>query len=176
MFPSDMLKQWLQELLGQHAVLLLVQLSTINFFIFHFVKCSANDEELFSSPPMGARTHGLPMMTDWNSLSAIGGALAYRSSLQWRAIFSGSGCHLMRHALVCVTEYCFIGGYWAMWWRRSTERVRTVSLFMFHLGAGDGLFVVGVVFVFGLCFVGLAVCLRLLGFCVSLVHHILLHT
>ena len=71
----------------------------------------------------------------------------------------------MRHALVCVTEYCFIGGYWAMWWRRSTERVRTVSLFMFHLGAGDGFFVLGVVFVFVLCFVGLAVCLRLLGLC-----------
>ena len=32
--------------------------------------CSANDEELFSSPPLGARTHGLPMMTDWKSLSA----------------------------------------------------------------------------------------------------------
>ena len=47
---------------------------------------------------------------------------------------------------------------------------------MFHLGAGDGLFVVGVGFVFGLCFVGLAVCLRLLGFWLSLVHHILLHT
>ena len=52
-----------------------------------------------------------------------------------------------------------------MWWRRSTERVRTVSLFMFHLGAGDGFFVLGVVFVFVLCFVGLAVCLRLLGLC-----------
>ena len=82
----------------------------------------------------------------------------------------------MRHALVCVTEYCFISGYWAMWWRRSTERVRTVSLFMFHLGAGDGLSVVGVGFVFGLCFVGLAVCFRLLGFWLSLVHHFLLHT
>ena len=34
-----------------------------------------------------------------------------------------------------------------MWWRRSTERVRTVSLFKFHLGAGDGLCVVGVGFV-----------------------------
>ena len=45
------------------------------------------DEELFSSPPMGARTHGLPMMTDWSSLSAIIGALTYRSSVQWRAIF-----------------------------------------------------------------------------------------
>ena len=43
--------------------------------------------------------------------------------------------------------------------RRNTERVRTVSLFMFHLGAGDGLFVVGVGFVFGLCFLGLVVCL-----------------
>ena len=32
--------------------------------------CSANDEELFSSPPRGARTHGLPMMTDWKSLEA----------------------------------------------------------------------------------------------------------
>ena len=63
-----------------------------------------------------------------------------------------------------------------MWWRRSTERVRTVSLFMFHLGAGDGLSVVGVGFVFGLCFVGLAVCFRLLGFWLSLVHHFLLHT
>ena len=63
-----------------------------------------------------------------------------------------------------------------MWWRRSTERVRTVSLFIFHLGAGDGLFVVGVGFVFGLCFVGLAVCLLLLCLWFSLVHHTLLHT
>ena len=54
--------------------------------------------------------------------------------------------------------------------------VRTVSLFKFHLGAGDGLCVVGVGFVFGLCFVGLAVCLRLLGLWFSFVHHILLHT
>ena len=37
--------------------------------------CSANDEELFSSPPLGARTHGLPMMTDWKSLSASCGPL-----------------------------------------------------------------------------------------------------
>ena len=109
-----------------------------------------------------------PVATSLDAAAGFIGALTYRSSLQWRAIFSGSGCHLMRHALVCVTECCFIGGYWAMWWRRSTERVRTVSLFMFHLGAGDGLFVVGVVFVFGLCFVGLVVCLWLLGFCVSL--------
>ena len=35
----------------------------------------------------------------------------------------------------------------------------------FHLGAGDGFFVVGVGFVFGLCFLGLVVCLLLcLGF------------
>ena len=32
--------------------------------------CSVNDEELSSSPPLGARTHGLPMMTDWKSLEA----------------------------------------------------------------------------------------------------------
>ena len=37
--------------------------------------CSANDEELFSSPPLGARTHGLPMMTDWKSLSASSGPI-----------------------------------------------------------------------------------------------------
>ena len=37
--------------------------------------CSVNDEELFSSPPLGARTHGLPMMTDWKSLSASCGPL-----------------------------------------------------------------------------------------------------
>ena len=51
-----------------------------------------------------------------------------------------------------------------MWWRRSTERVRTVSLFMFHLGAGDGLFVVGVVFCvwFVFCWFGCLFC----GFCV----------
>ena len=30
--------------------------------------CSVNDKELFSSPQLGARTHGLPMMTDWKSL------------------------------------------------------------------------------------------------------------
>ncbi len=51
-----------------------------------------------------------------------------------------------------------------MWWRRSAERVRTVSLFMFHLGAGDGVFVVGVVFVCGLCFVGWGVCFVFVGF------------
>ena len=28
---------------------------------------SVRDEELSSSPPRGARTHGLPMMTDWKS-------------------------------------------------------------------------------------------------------------
>ena len=37
--------------------------------------CSVNDEELFSSPPLGARTHGLPMMTDWMSLSACCGPI-----------------------------------------------------------------------------------------------------
>ena len=49
--------------------------------------CSANDEELLSSPPMGARIHGLPMMTDCNSLSAIIVALTCRFSVQWRAIY-----------------------------------------------------------------------------------------
>ena len=39
--------------------------------------CSANEEELFSSPPMGARTHGLPMMADWNSLLVVIGALTF---------------------------------------------------------------------------------------------------
>ena len=37
-----------------------------------------------------------------------------------------------------------------MWWRRSTERVRIVSLSMFHLGAGDG-FLLWVLFC--VCFV-----------------------
>ena len=37
--------------------------------------CSVNDEELFSSPPLGARTHGLPMMTDRKSLTASYGAI-----------------------------------------------------------------------------------------------------
>ena len=37
--------------------------------------CSVNDEELFSSPPLGARTHGPPMMTDWKSLSASCGSI-----------------------------------------------------------------------------------------------------
>ena len=41
----------------------------------HLNACSVNDEELFSSPPLGARTHGLPMMTDWKSLSAWCGPL-----------------------------------------------------------------------------------------------------
>ena len=31
---------------------------------------SVKDEELSSSPPPGARTHGLPMMTDWKSPEA----------------------------------------------------------------------------------------------------------
>ena len=63
-----------------------------------------------------------------------------------------------------------------MWWRRSTERVRTVSLVMFHLGAADGLFVVGVVFVCVCVSLVGVFALCLLGFSASLVHHILLHT
>ena len=52
-----------------------------------------------------------------------------------------------------------------MWWRRSTERVRTVSLSSFTS-------VLAMV-----CLLwGVAVCLRLSGFWFSLVHHILLHT
>ena len=42
---------------------------------YHLYACSVNDEELYSSPPLGARTHGLPMMTDWKSLSASCGPL-----------------------------------------------------------------------------------------------------
>ena len=53
-----------------------------------------------------------------------------------------------------------ISGYWAMWWRRSTERVRTVSLSRFtSVLAMVFCLVVGVGFVFGLCFLGLVVCL-----------------
>ena len=37
--------------------------------------CSVNDEELSSSPPLGARTHGLPMMTDRKRLSASYGPI-----------------------------------------------------------------------------------------------------
>ena len=70
--------------------------------------------EPYDAPPMGARTHRRPMMTDCTGLLAIIGALTCRSSVQWRAILSGSGGHLIRHAMKCVTTHCFIGGYWAM--------------------------------------------------------------
>ena len=47
-----------------------------------------------------------------------------------------------------------------MWWRRSTERVRTVSLSRStSVLAMVFCLVVGVGFVFGLCFLGLVVCL-----------------
>ena len=52
-----------------------------------------------------------------------------------------------------------ISGHWAMWWRRNTERVRTVSLSRFTSVLAMVFFVVGVGFVFGLCFLGLVVCL-----------------
>ena len=59
-----------------------------------------------------------------------------------------------------------ISGYWAMWWRRSTERVRTVSLSRFtSVLAMVFCLVVGVGFVFGLCFLALVVLVLLcLGF------------
>ena len=53
-----------------------------------------------------------------------------------------------------------ISGYWTMWWRRNSERVRTVSLSRFTSAlAMVFCLVVGVGFVFGLCFLGLVVCL-----------------
>ena len=58
-----------------------------------------------------------------------------------------------------------------MWWRRSTERVRTVSLLMFHLGAGDGLCCCGCCFC--VCFV---FCFVFVLFSASPVHRLLLHT
>ena len=52
-----------------------------------------------------------------------------------------------------------VSGYY-MWWRRNTERVRTVSLSRFtSVLAMVFCLVVGVGFVFGLCFLGLVVCL-----------------
>ena len=58
-----------------------------------------------------------------------------------------------------------VSGYWTMWWRRNTERVRTVSLSRFtSVLAMVFCLVVGVGFVFGLCFLGLVVCLC---FCVK---------
>ena len=47
----------------------------LGVLIYITYACSVNDEELFSSPPLGARTHGLPMMTDWKSLSASYGPI-----------------------------------------------------------------------------------------------------
>ena len=65
-----------------------------------------------------------------------------------------------------------ISGYWAMWWRRSTERVRTVSLSRFtSVLAMVFCLVVGVGFVFS-CF-GCS-CVVVSRF--SLVHHMLRHT
>ena len=53
-----------------------------------------------------------------------------------------------------------VSWYWTMWWRRNTERVRTVSLSRFtSVLAMVFCLVVGVGFVFGLCFLGLVVCL-----------------
>ena len=65
---------------------------------------SVKDEELSFSPPRGARTHGLPVMADWKSGSQLL-SHPHRLSLQRRVVFSDCGCHLLRHALVCMTAY-----------------------------------------------------------------------
>ena len=69
-----------------------------------------------------------------------------------------------------------ISGYWTMWWRRNTERVRTVSLSRFT--SVLAMFFVWL-WVLGLCLV--CVFLVWLFACVvvswfSLVHHMLRHT
>ena len=127
--------------------------------------CSVNDEELFSSPPLGARTHGLPMMTDWKSLSAS----SVPSIQMFFAMESGIFGQWLSPDETCLGMYdcvLLISGYWAMWWRRSTERVRTVSLSRFtSVLAMVFCLVVGVGFVFGLCFLALVVLVLLcLGF------------
>ena len=79
----------------------------------------------------------------------------------------------------CLGRYdcvLLISGYWSVWWRRYAERVRTVSLSRFtSVLAIFVCLVVGVGFVFGLCFLGSVACLCC---CVlaSLVHHMLRHT
>ena len=65
---------------------------------------SVKDEELSSSPPRGARTHGLPVMADLKSGSQLP-SHPHRLSLQRRVVFSDCGCHLLRLALVCMTAY-----------------------------------------------------------------------
>ena len=69
-----------------------------------------------------------------------------------------------------------VSGYWTMWWRRNTERVRTVSLSRFtSVLAMVFCLVVGVGFVFGLCFlVWLFACVFVS--CLSPMHHMLRHT
>ena len=54
--------------------------------------------------PAGGRTHGLPVMADWKSGSQLL-SHPHRLSLQRRVVFSDCGCHLLRHALVCMTAY-----------------------------------------------------------------------
>ena len=70
-----------------------------------------------------------------------------------------------------------ISGYWAMWWRRSTERVRTVSLSRFTSVLAMVFFVW--LWVLGLCLVCVFL-VWLFAFVVvswfSLVHHMLRHT
>ena len=82
----------------------------------------------------------------------------------------------MRHALVCMTAYYLLAGIGLC---DGGDMLSALEPFYFHVSPRCWRFfvclVVGVGFVFGLCFLGSVVCLCC---CVlaSLVHHMLRHT
>ena len=85
---------------------------------------SVKDEELSSSPPPGARTHGLPMTGKVRKPAAV------PSTQLVFAVESGIFRLWLSPVETCLGMYdcvSLISGYWAICWRRWTERVRTVS-------------------------------------------------
>ena len=63
LFP-ERIPKWETQMLTYGARSALLNDAALGVLINITYACSVNDEELFSSPPLGARTHGLPMMTD----------------------------------------------------------------------------------------------------------------
>ena len=72
LFPERIPKWEMQKLpiCNYGALSVLLNDAALGALISITYAWSVKDEELSSSPPRGARTHGLPMMTDWKSPEA----------------------------------------------------------------------------------------------------------
>ena len=136
---------------------------------------SVKDEELSSSPPPGARTHGLPMIADWKCPEAC----CFPSTQCAFAVESGIFRLCSSPVETCLGMFdsvSLISGYWAICWRRWTERVRTVSPSrLTSVPASVFCLVVGVGFCWWLvfsCFVSSCVVVSLFSLCTirSVIH------